>query len=109
MELGGKSPAIVLDDADIPKAAELCARGAFFHHGQICFSTERIIVQKSIAESFTAALINAANTLTTRGIAGCAVTEGIAQHAYEVLQDAVLRSVVLCLAKSLTKLEALLR
>ncbi|KAJ5998942.1 ALDH-like protein [Penicillium sp. IBT 35674x] len=88
MELGGKCPAIVLDDADIPKAAEMCARGAFLHHGQICFSTERIIVQKSIAEEFTAALVKSAELLTAHGIAGRAVTEGIALHAFEVLQDA---------------------
>lgn len=88
MELGGKCPAIVLDDADIPKAAEMCARGAFMHHGRICFGTERIIVQRSIAEDFTAALVDAAKTLTAQGIAGTAVSEGIAQHAYEVLQDA---------------------
>lgn len=88
MELGGKCPAIVLDDADIPKAAEMCARGAFLHHGQICFSTERIIVQRSIAEKFTAALVTAAESLTAHGIAGRAVTKGIAQHAFEVLQDA---------------------
>lgn len=87
MELGGKCPALVLDDADIPKAAEMCARGAFLHHGQICFSTERIIVQRSIAEEFTAALVNAAKTLTAHGITG-AVTKDIAQHAYEVVLDA---------------------
>lgn len=88
MELGGKCPAIVLNDADIPKAAEMCARGAFLHHGQICFSTERIIVQRSIAERFTAALVNAAKALATHEIVGRAVTAGISQHAFEVMQDA---------------------
>ncbi|KEF62893.1 NAD-dependent aldehyde dehydrogenase [Exophiala aquamarina CBS 119918] len=52
MELGGKAPAIVCDDADLQKAASQCALGAFLHAGQICMSTERIIVHATIAEEF---------------------------------------------------------
>lgn len=52
MELGGKAPAIVLDDADLALAAQGCALGAFMHSGQICMSTDRIIVQKSISDKF---------------------------------------------------------
>ena len=52
MELGGKAPAIVLDDADLKLAAQGCALGSFMHSGQICMSTERIIVQKSISDKF---------------------------------------------------------
>ncbi|KAK4504017.1 hypothetical protein PRZ48_004932 [Zasmidium cellare] len=59
MELGGKCPALVLEGADLPKAAQLCAQGATLHHGQICFSTERIIVQKSIAKEFQKLLTKA--------------------------------------------------
>lgn len=44
IELGGKYPTIVLDDADILKVAEICTKGAFLHYGQNCFSIERIIV-----------------------------------------------------------------
>lgn len=84
MELGGKCPAIVLDDADLQKAAVLCGKGALMHHGQICFSTERIIVQRSIADEFLDKLVKVVES--TPG--GTAVHEGIAQHALEVLQDA---------------------
>lgn len=49
MELGGKCPAIVLEDADLDEAAEKCALGAVMHHGQICFSTERIIVLEGVS------------------------------------------------------------
>ena len=56
MELGGKAPAIVLKDANIEKAAADCAQGAFGHSGQICMSTERILVHSSIAEKFREAL-----------------------------------------------------
>ncbi|KAF2163677.1 hypothetical protein M409DRAFT_68281 [Zasmidium cellare ATCC 36951] len=59
MELGGKCPALVLQGADLHKAANLCAQGATLHHGQICFSTERIIVQKSIAKEFQPLLLKA--------------------------------------------------
>jgi acyl-CoA reductase-like NAD-dependent aldehyde dehydrogenase len=52
MELGGKAPAIVLDDADLKLAAQACALGSFFHGGQICMSTERLLVQKSISAAF---------------------------------------------------------
>jgi acyl-CoA reductase-like NAD-dependent aldehyde dehydrogenase len=88
LELGGKCPAIVLNDANIEKAAERCAKGALLHHGQICFSTERIIVQRDVAEEFTEALIRAVRALEAEDFAGTAVSEGIAKHALDVLQDA---------------------
>ena len=56
MELGGKAPAIVLKDADLERAARCCATGAFVHSGQICMSTERILVHSSIASDFSEAL-----------------------------------------------------
>jgi len=84
MELGGKCPAIVFDDANLQQAATLCAKGAFLHHGQICFSTERIIVQRKVADKFQELLIEVAES--TGG--GTAVHSGIASHAYDVLEDA---------------------
>ena len=59
MELGGKAPAIVCDDADLEKAALGCALGAFLHSGQVCMSTERIIVHEKVAKDFKNALIEA--------------------------------------------------
>lgn len=52
MELGGKASAIVLDDADLKNAATQCALGAFLHSGQICMSSERILVHKNIKPKF---------------------------------------------------------
>jgi len=49
LELGGKAPLIVLDDADLDEAVKAAAFGAFFNQGQICMSTERIIVVDAIA------------------------------------------------------------
>ena len=52
MELGGKAPAIVCEDADLHTAALQCALGAFLYSGQICMATERILVNAKIADKF---------------------------------------------------------
>jgi acyl-CoA reductase-like NAD-dependent aldehyde dehydrogenase len=52
LELGGKAPLLVLDDADLDEAVAAAAFGAFMNQGQICMSTERIIVADSIADAF---------------------------------------------------------
>lgn len=52
LELGGKDPLIVLGDADVDYAVDAAAWGAFLHQGQICMSTERIIVERNIANEF---------------------------------------------------------
>ena len=56
MELGGKASAIVCEDADVEKAAMQCAAGSFFHAGQICMATERILVHSSVLDKFAEAL-----------------------------------------------------
>jgi len=57
MELGGKNPAIVLDDADIPKAVEGIVRAAFSNAGQLCVHMERLYLQDGIYERFLPALL----------------------------------------------------
>ena len=62
LELGGKAPLIVLDDADLDEAVKAAAFGAFMNQGQICMSTERIIVVDAMADAFIekfAAKVNA--------------------------------------------------
>jgi len=56
LELGGKAPLVVLDDADIDGAVNAAIFGAFMHQGQICMSTERIIVHQAVADAFVAKL-----------------------------------------------------
>jgi acyl-CoA reductase-like NAD-dependent aldehyde dehydrogenase len=63
MELGGKAPSIVLADADLDLAAQQCALGSFLHAGQICMSTERIVVEESVAEAFKQRLTVAIGSL----------------------------------------------
>lgn len=57
LELGGKAPVIVCEDADLDQAVEGVAFGAFFNQGQICMSTERLIVSEKIAEVFLEKLV----------------------------------------------------
>ena len=52
LELGGKAPLVILDDADIDAAVDAAAFGSFMNSGQICMSTERIIVDEKIADEF---------------------------------------------------------
>ncbi|RSY90447.1 aldehyde dehydrogenase family protein [Sphingomonas koreensis] len=52
LELGGKAPMLVLEDADLDEAVKAAAFGAFMNQGQICMSTERIIVVDAVADAF---------------------------------------------------------
>lgn len=54
LELGGKSPQVVLDDADIDEAVKAAVFGSFLYQGQICMSTERLVVDEAIADEFVA-------------------------------------------------------
>ncbi len=63
LELGGKSPLIILDDADPEVAASNAAWGAFLHQGQICMASGRIFVQEKIAAEVTRLLVERAKNL----------------------------------------------
>ncbi|WP_039876659.1 aldehyde dehydrogenase family protein, partial [Herbaspirillum frisingense] len=63
LELGGKAPFIVLHDGDIEAAVQAAAFGAFANSGQICMSTERIIVDERVADDFVARLAAKARSL----------------------------------------------
>ena len=56
LELGGKAPLIVLDDADLDAAVNATVFGAFANSGQICMSTERVLVHEKVADEFAAKL-----------------------------------------------------
>ena len=86
MELGGKCPSIVCEDANLELAAKTCAFAALLNHGQICFSTERIIVHKNIAEKFKAMLAQIVPVLTP--MIGHAVSENTAKAAFNMLKEA---------------------
>lgn len=52
LELGGKAPMVVLEDADLDEAVKAAAFGAYMNQGQICMSTERLIVVDAVADIF---------------------------------------------------------
>ncbi|MBL4591795.1 MAG: aldehyde dehydrogenase [Phycisphaerales bacterium] len=64
LELGSKDPCIVLDGADLDKAAAFAARNSFRNCGQVCVSTERIYVQDSIKDAFVNKLIEETKKFT---------------------------------------------
>lgn len=63
LELGGKAPMLVLDDADLDEAVKAAAFGAFMNQGQICMSTERLVVDRKVADDFVGKFAAKANTL----------------------------------------------
>jgi acyl-CoA reductase-like NAD-dependent aldehyde dehydrogenase len=94
LELGGKAPLIVLDDADLDAAADAAIFGAFANAGQICMSTERIIVDAAVADAFVAKLAARAAALPAgdpRGqvLLGALVSEDAAEGVEALVQDAV--------------------
>ena len=63
LELGGKSPLIVLEDANVDEAVKAAVFGSFLYQGQICMSTERLIVDDKVADEFVAKFAARANEL----------------------------------------------
>ena len=63
LELGGKAPMVVLKDADLDRAVAAANFGAFFHQGQICMSTERVVIDNAVAEDFADRLASRASSL----------------------------------------------
>ncbi|MCP3408516.1 aldehyde dehydrogenase [Bradyrhizobium sp. CCGB01] len=63
LELGGKAPLVILDDADLDAAVNAAAFGAFMNQGQICMSTERIVVDDNVADAFIAKFAAKAKSL----------------------------------------------
>ncbi|MFV3335497.1 aldehyde dehydrogenase [Pseudomonas sp. NY15437] len=64
LELGGKSPLIVLEDADIDAAVKAAVFGSFLFQGQICMSTERLVVDEEIADEFVAKFVEKTKNLS---------------------------------------------
>jgi acyl-CoA reductase-like NAD-dependent aldehyde dehydrogenase len=64
LELGGKDPAIVLEDADLDRAVEGIAWGGLFNSGQVCISVERVYVVSDVYDEFVARLSRRVSSLT---------------------------------------------
>jgi acyl-CoA reductase-like NAD-dependent aldehyde dehydrogenase len=64
LELGGKDPLLVLESADLEKAARFAVKNSFRNTGQVCVSTERIYVHEKVHDEFLARLCDGASQLT---------------------------------------------
>lgn len=95
LELGGKAPFVVLEDADIEQAVAAASFGAFMNQGQICMSTERIVAVGEGGERFVAALAAKAKAMPAgdpregKCVLGSVVDEGAARRLAELIGDAV--------------------
>lgn len=63
LELGGNAAVIIHSDADVAEAARRCVQGGFSYAGQTCISVQRIFVQRAVADSFTALLLDGVKNL----------------------------------------------
>jgi len=95
LELGGKAPLLVLDDADLDAAVGAAAFGAFMNQGQICMSTERLVVDDAIADAFAARFAAKAASLPAGDprrddvVLGAVVTPEAIQRIRRLIDDAV--------------------
>lgn len=99
LELGGKAPFLVLEDAEIEAAVRAAAFGAFMNQGQICMSTEKIIVVDAIADEFEAAFKAKVESLTigvpaVQGSLASVADRDTVDHVSTLVTDAVAKGAV---------------
>ena len=97
LELGGKAPVVILNEADLDEAVNAVAFGAFFNQGQICMSTERVLVQQGIADQFIKKLIaktkslKAGNPTDQQNMLGVLESRRAAERIQHLLEDAKIK------------------
>jgi acyl-CoA reductase-like NAD-dependent aldehyde dehydrogenase len=95
LELGGKASLLVLDDADLDAAVEAAAFGAFVNQGQVCMSTERIVVDETVADAFAEKFAAKARSLVAGDpragdvALGAMVNAEAVAHVRALIDDAV--------------------
>jgi acyl-CoA reductase-like NAD-dependent aldehyde dehydrogenase len=106
LELGGKAPMIVLKSANLEEACKAAAFGAMQHQGQICMSTERIIVHSSVAAQFEAlfkakieSLYAADPSKDQNAPLSCLINSTAGQRVYKLVDDALSKGAVLAAGK----------
>ena len=101
LELGGKAPLLVLEDADLDEAVKAAAFGAFMNQGQICMSTERIIVVDAVADAFAEKFAAKAKSMASgdprEGTTplGAVVDRKTVTHVNSLIDDAVSKGATL--------------
>jgi len=108
LELGGKAPMIVLDDADVDAAVNAAAFGCFANSGQICMSTERLVVDRKLADDFVAKFVAKAGKLPLGDprkpepvVLGSVIGMGTVEHCNALIDDALAKGAkLLCGGKA---------
>ena len=107
LELGGKAPMVILGDADLDAAVSAANFGAFMNQGQICMSTERIVVVKSVADEFAKRLaakgrsLKMGDPMDPQSQIGCMITLAAVERVQSLVDDAVAKGAkVLCGGKA---------
>ena len=101
LELGGKAPLVVLADADLDEAVKAAAFGAFMNQGQICMSTERIIVVDAVADEFAAKFAAKAQSMPVgdpregKTPLGAVIDRKTVDHVNALIDDAVSKGATL--------------
>jgi acyl-CoA reductase-like NAD-dependent aldehyde dehydrogenase len=93
LELGGKAPMIVLDDADIDEAVNAAIFGAYANAGQICMSTEKIVLDNKVADAFLAKFTARASAIPAgdpRGhvVLGTCINMATIKRVADLIKDA---------------------
>jgi phosphonoacetaldehyde dehydrogenase len=103
LELGGNSPLIVLDDADMDLAVTLAAEGSYRNSGQRCTAVKRLLIQRPILDEFTGRFVEktkeyiCGNPADPATRVGTVINEAAAKHLEGVVQKAVSQGArVLC-------------
>lgn len=108
LELGGKAPMLVLEDADLDEAVKAAAFGAYMNQGQICMSTERIIVVEAVADEFAARFKAKVETMAVgdprdgKTPLGAVVDRKTVDHCLSLIDDAVSKGAELLTAGETT-------
>ena len=96
LELGGKAPLVILDDADLDDAVNAAAFGCFANSGQICMSTERLIVDEKIADAFVKKFADKARNLPLGDprkpepvVLGSVIGMSTVEHCNALIDDAL--------------------
>ncbi|WP_119353278.1 aldehyde dehydrogenase [Azohydromonas sediminis] len=96
LELGGKAPLVILDDADLDDAVNAAAFGCFANSGQICMSTERIVVDQKVADEFVRKFADKAKSLPLGDprkpepvVLGSVVGMATVEHCNALIDDAL--------------------
>ena len=108
LELGGKAPLVLLDDADLAAAVDAAAFGSFMNSGQICMSTERIVVDQKIADEFAMLFAKKARSLPVGDprkadpvVLGSVIGMGTVEHCNALIDDALAKGAkLLCGGKA---------